>query len=505
MKIVIVGGGTAGWLTALFIAKIQRGAHDLTMIESSKIPIIGAGEGSTGHLRDVVCNNLWDFGCDQNDFFRETDATIKLGIKHQNWTPRKDWYYYGPIDGSSTGSQVPDYHFCHAVAETDPNKIHLITQLGTLLDDKKTTFFTPTTTTSNHAYHFNAFKVGQYFKKVCGDDVKNIDAEVDDVILDSITGEIRSVKLSNGTEISADFFVDATGFARILMKKLENKWISYAKHLPVDSAMPFLVPYEEDTVIEPVTTALAMDSGWMWQIPTQERYGCGYVFDSSFITPEKAQEEIETKLGRKIEPIRVLKFDSGRLEEPWKKNCLSIGLAAAFSEPLEATSIHATIIQLLAFAFEYLKDTKNETVNSGSAYMYNRRINGMYDNFREFLEIHYAGGRTDTDFWKYMSSGETRSDFVQAVIDNCRTRVPNGTEFSQNYGYAGWSLWAFVLAGLGYITPEIARKELAFYGHTQDGKDVYDYSRADWLRLSSKMMDMTSLVRAYQKINNIGG
>jgi len=503
MNITIVGGGTAGWLAALMISKIQT-SHTVTMIESDKIPIIGAGEGSTGHLRDIVCNNLWNFGCDQKEFYATTDATPKLGIKHKNWTPKKNTHYYGPIDGTTTPTEIPDYHFCHGLAK-HPDKVHTITELGTYIEYQKSTFFAPESTTSNHAYHFDAHKVGQYFKKVCGEDVTTITTEVNEVVLDPFNGNITKLKLANGQELESDFFIDATGFGRVLMKKLDNEWISYAKHLPVNCALPFLLPYDDDEVIEPVTTALGMDAGWMWQIPTQQRWGMGYVFDKNHITPDQAHEEIERTLGKKVDPIRVLDFDSGRLKEPWKKNCLAIGLCAAFSEPLEATSIHATIIQLLFFVFEYLKDDPKAFCNNGNAYLYNRKINGMYDNFREFLEIHYAGGRTDTEFWKMMSSGETRSDLVANVIDACKMRMPNGTDFEQNYGYAGWSLWAFVLAGTGHLTPEIAQNELDFYDRNQMGKDIYDTYFEKWKNMSQSHITMTEFIRSRREINNTGG
>jgi tryptophan halogenase len=148
--------------------------------------------------------------------------------------------------------------------------------------------------------------------------------------------------------------------------------------------MPFLLQFEEDEKIEPLTTAWALSSGWMWMIPTQERYGCGYVFDDRFISHEEAQKEVETKLGKQIEPIRFLKFDTGRLDSFWNKNCLSVGLSAAFAEPLEATSIHSTILQLNSFIFDYLKDTKEQTLNSGMINIYNRRISKMYDNYAQF-------------------------------------------------------------------------------------------------------------------------
>jgi tryptophan halogenase len=505
MKIVIVGGGTAGWLSALFVSKVQKNSHDVTVIESTKIGIIGAGEGSTGHLKDIVNNHIWDFGCNEYEFMRECDATLKLGIKHRGWTNNIDQYYYGPIDGSSTAGDIPDVNFLHALGHEDKNKIHRSTPLGILVDEKRSTYFDETSTSTNHAYHFDAHKVGKYFKKICEkENVKHIDSEVKEVILKE-NGFIKSLKLDDGTEIEADFFIDATGFQRKLITALGGKWKSYEKHLPVNCALPFLVPYDKDEVIEPVTEAWAQKNGWCWNIPTLNRRGMGYVFCDKFITPEKAQEEIELSLGKKIEPIRVLKFDSGRLENVWIKNCLSIGLAASFSEPLEATSIHATIVQLTYFVFEYLRDTLADTYSEGTAKAYNRRVGHMYDTFMDFINVHYMGGREDSEFWKYIKTGETRTEFVSDLLDMCKHRSPNHSEFMGFYGYAGWSLWAYVLAGTGHLTPEIARKELDFYGKADEGKRIFTERHRGSTTMFSRLIDNTQFLNLVRNSINIQG
>jgi tryptophan halogenase len=494
MKIVIVGGGTAGWLSALFVSKVQKGSHDVTVIESSKIGIIGAGEGSTGHLKDIVNNHIWDFGCNEYDFLRECDATLKLGIKHKGWTNNITESYYGPIDGSSTSGDIPDVNFLYALGYEPKEKLHRSTPLGILLDEKKSTYFDETSTSTNHAYHFDAHKVGKYFKKICEkENVKHIDAEVKEVLLNE-NGFIKTLKLDNNTEISADFFIDATGFQRKLISSLEHKWKSYEKYLPVNCALPFLLPYEENEIIEPMTEAWAQKNGWMWNIPTLHRRGMGYVFSDNFTTPEKAQEEIELALGKKIEPIRVLKFETGRLEEVWVKNCLCIGLSAAFAEPLEATSIHSTIVQLTYFVFEYLRNTLDDTYSKGTASSYNRRVGHMYDTFMDFLNVHYMGGRDDSEFWKYIKTGATQTDFVSDLLDMSKHRSPNHSEFMGFYGYAGWALWAHVLAGTGRLTPEIARKELEFYTKTDEGKRIFNERHRSSSIMFSRLMDNTQFL-----------
>lgn len=498
MKIVIVGGGTAGWLAALFISKVQKNSHDITVVESSKIGIIGAGEGSTGHLADIVNNRLWNFDCNEADFIKECDVTLKLGIKHVGWTPKLDDFYIGPIDGSNTGGDIPDINFLHALGHTDIKKLHTCTILGSFCDANKSTFFDMESTTGNHAYHFDAHKVGKYFQKVSmKENVKHIDAEVLDVVLNE-QGFITKLKLDEGREVEGDLFIDCSGFARVLMNKLGAKWISYKDNLPVNAALPFLMPYKDDEIIEPMTTAWAQKNGWMWDIPTQARRGCGYVFSDDFTTADQAQAELEHALGHKIDPIRLLKFDTGRLDQFWVKNCIAVGLSAAFAEPLEATSIHSTIVQLTYLVFEYLRDDMKDTYSPGTASAYNRRVGYMYDTFRDFLVLHYAGGRNDSEFWKYISSGATLTPFVRDMLDMSKHRSPNTSEFLGFFGYAGWVLFSQVLAGTNNLTPEIARKELEFFGKTDEAKAKYEELQKSFQRAPTRCLDNTEFVRMLQ-------
>lgn len=468
MKIVICGGGTAGWLAALMIKKIQKHSHDITVIESSKIGIIGAGEGSTGYLTDIIQGNTWDYGCNEEDFFKETSATIKLGIEHRDWKTLKH-SYYGPIDGSRTAGQLPDVSLCYALKNDIP--VHLMSEDGFYIEHKKTNFWYDENgkfeNTKSHAYHFDGHKVGQYFKKICmADSVNHKDSEIIEVLCDE--NGITGLRLSGDEIITADFYIDCTGFSRKLMNGLDVKWISYNKNLPVNTAMPFLLNYEKDETVYPVTTAWAQKYGWMWQIPIADRKGCGYVYDSNHISDEQAKNEIENVLGRTIDPIKIIKFDTGRLEKVWYKNCLSLGLSAAFAEPLEATSIHSTIIQLTTFIFDYLRDTKEETVNFGSQNIYNKKIGMMYDDFRDFLIIHYQTQRKDTEFWRYVSSKETRTDHVNNIIELCRTRIPKGCDFNNYYGSSGSCLWNWVLVGLGYINKQHGINELNFHNVSEE-------------------------------------
>jgi len=497
MRIAIVGGGTAGWLAALMISKVHKNTHDITVIESSKIGIIGAGEGSTGYLTDIIQNNTWDYGCNEEDFFRETGATVKLGIKHRDWAGIGKTYY-GPIDGTNTSGGNPDIMFCHAIANDIP--FHTASYNGYLLHKNKASYQYDgdvLNSTKTNSYHFDAHKVGRYFKKITETEgVKHIDAEVLEVIQDE--RGIASLKLSDDRTIEADFFIDCTGFARKLMNAMGVTWTSYQKNLPVNAAMPFLMPHEEGERIEPVTTAWAQSSGWMWQIPVAERWGCGYVYDSNFISDDQAHAEIEEALGKRVEPIRFLKFDTGRLDKLWHKNCLALGLCAAFAEPLEATSIHSTIVQLTAFIWDCLRDTRDETQNPGLENLYNIRMIDMYDNFKDFLVLHYQTPRQDTKFWRWMHTGETRTDFVNNILDVVKTRIPRPGDFPRFYGYAGSPLYNWVLAGLGYIDKDLAERDMKFYGVDRNLANIsWKIREDDMMNICKNMLDNTEFSRRY--------
>ena len=466
MRIVIVGGGTAGWLAALIASSRFGDRHEITVVESTKIGIIGVGESTTGWLTEILTNQSWDYGCDLFDFILETGATIKYGTKHKGWTKNIEDYYYAPLDGSIDAFQSPDMMMAFGLGKLRDKEFISLTRYGYLIKNNKSTFNRGTNSFLNNpgALHVDAQLVGKYFKKISSknQNVKHIDSEVKDVCLGE-NGFITHLNMADGTVIEGDFFIDCTGLAKVLMKKLPNEWVSYRDNLPVNTAMPFQLDYLKNEMPEPFTTAWAQSSGWMWQTPLMDRKGNGYVFDDHFITPDQAQEEIEVRLGRKIKPIKVIKFDAGRYESAWVKNCLAVGLSAAFLEPLEATSIHSTIVQCKNFFFEFLKPTLEETVNESSIKLYNKRTQRMYDTFRDFLVMHYTGGRDDSEFWKYINTGATQTDFIKDIIKTAEDRLPTADDFSNFYGTAGWPLWAFIMNGVGRLNKDKALKEIDFY------------------------------------------
>jgi len=503
MKIVIVGGGTAGWLAAI-LGLAHAGTHEYTVIESSKTGIIGVGESTTGFFTDVMTNDLRAMGVDHDDFMVKTGATCKLGIHHKGWgqVRRAGHSYFAPLDGTSTQFEPRDTQFEYAMA-------HL------LLEDRGTTSHTGylmrhglsnMSSTGQfmahgHALHVDGQLTGQYFKEHC---LKRPNCHLIDSEVAGINrlpgGRIGSLTLANGVELEGDLFIDCTGFARLLIKEMGAKWVSYKQWLPVDRGMPFQEQYQEGEIPQAWTTAHAQKNGWMWTTPLLDRKGNGYVYSSEHITDDQAQQEIEQMLGREINPIKIIPFDAGRQSAAWIDNCVSIGLSSSFLEPLEATSIHTSIVQIKILFTEYITEDIDTTLNPGTITLYNKRWSQQLDDLKDFLVMHYQGGRTDSEFWRYISSGATQTDFVKTLLTTAQARLLNTNDFPRYWGVAGWSLYSWVMGGLGLFEnvvhsqdpDRVFEQELAYFDLQQAMAQRYgqNLSHADYIRIMRQRREL---------------
>ena len=448
--IVIVGGGTAGWLAAFYILKTKP-EYKITVIESSTIGIIGAGEGGTHILGSILNNTEIDYDIDIKEFIKEADATFKQGVRHENWTGTTD-HYFNPLDLNFSDDPNIDDRLAYLIANGQP--IHSVSKLGMFIDQDRCLIKQDESglaPVDGFSYHFDGNKVGQFFKRrvlLMGGTV--VDAIVQNVVHND-TGGISSIVLSNNIAIQGDFFIDCTGFARVLMNRVGTEWISYKDNLLMNSAMPFLLEYTPPVWPKPVTLSRALSSGWMWQIPTAKRFGCGYVFCDKFLSFEEAQAEIEKLLGHSIKPIKQIRFESGRLDKPWNHNCLALGLASAFVEPLEATSIHATTIQIKKFI---------EYINSNNSKKYNEEICAMYDEIKDFIVLHYLSGKTGTPFWDHINKNDIATDFVKKVINISKIRLLTKDDVPNKENSIGYQAWNQILAGLGFISKKVAKNHL---------------------------------------------
>ena len=303
--------------------------------------------------------------------------------------------------------------------------------------------------------------------------VKHIDAVVADAVTHSITGDIKEIIFTDNEKISGDFFFDCSGFNRVLMSKLDVNWRSYKKYLPLNTALPFLLDYQPGDIIEPCTTATALSSGWMWDIPLKTRRGCGYVYNNQFISPEEAVKELEQKFKRQINPIKVIDFDPGRLETFWKNNVISLGLASSFVEPLQATSIHTTIAQIILFVNDFLLPQKDEVAILENQKSYNRRISDMYDITLDFISLHYQGGRSDTPFWRWVTEEKIVSPYVQELIERSKRKVIGHHEIGIKFGAPAVGLWNWTIAGLNLVSPQVAEKDLRISQLYETAENMY--------------------------------
>lgn len=459
MKIVIVGGGTAGWLAALMISKIHAGIHDVTLIESSSIGIIGAGESSTGLLRGIINNEIWDFGCNELDFLQKCKATPKLAIMHKNWKG-DGTDYVAPLDSALDDTPIgTNCLLLSYIANGIPIQNSSIG--GRLFEGNRVPFyldeFGQLKSVNRHSYNFDARLAAKYLEDICGNLVKKIDATISDVCLKE-NGIVDGLIINNGQTISGDLFIDASGFSRIFSKKLGIKWIDY-KELTLNSAMPFFTDYEKDYELKYAASAHALNNGWMWSIPKGNDVGNGYAYDSNFTSDEEAQREVETLLGKKIKPVKFIKYQTGRLENVWNKNVLSVGLSASFLEPLEATSIHSTIIQLNMFIFDCLKETLDRTMSPSVQKSYNTSVTKLFEDFKTFILLHYKNNRADSDFWINANKVIKNNDRLNHILDISKTRLLNKSDVDDIYGYVSAELYNYILCGLGHFSRETAIKE----------------------------------------------
>lgn len=471
--LVIVGGGTAGWLAAMMLqrhAAMKKLDLDITVVESSKIPTIGVGEGTTAVFRQMMI----ELGIDEAAFLRETGATIKFGIRHKEWL-RKGHSYDGPIDDPNLLAINPALKPAEQESAMDiyavsaGRKVSELHLFGELMNRSKSPFGVDRDGVglimagpSEHALHFDQARVGAYLRDI-SKGVTRIDAEVAGVKRNAETGDIEALVTTDGAEVAGDLFVDCTGFRRkLIVGEMGAKWVSYTDNLPVNRAMPFWLDHKPGAEIPAYTLAWAQEAGWMWSIPVQDRIGCGYVYSDKFITPDQAKAEIERQLGHAIEPRNDLKFDSGRLDNAWIGNCIALGLASSFLEPLEATSIHGTIVQVMLLRELLFKQGPVDEKRARADY--NRIVARQLGDFRTFINLHYTGQREEP-FWQHVRR-DCLHEETRELLSLWSKRMPQRSQFVPlpwNLPHINEQLYYPVVDGLGHLNRSAAKEHMERY------------------------------------------
>jgi len=447
-KIVILGGGTAGFLAAVFCKKTDPAA-DVKLVKSSEIPSIGVGEGSTPQLLSF----LESIGISKHLFFAYADATVKNGILFANWNGDGKSYFHpfahNLIDYSINNVFVNgcfDQYIKNAINADEPIGVY---SYGEALS--KVNKVDPNRLTGS--IHFDAGKTATLLERMAVSlGVQVIQSTYVDAELDE-NGYISNLLLSDGKKMRCDFVIDASGLARELIgKRYQQRWISFSDSLPMKKAIPFWLSPETET--KPYTTSTALDYGWMWKIPTQSRIGAGYVFDSDFTSVEAAALEVETVLGHPIEVRKEIDFSPGLFENVWVKNCVAVGLASSFVEPLEATSIAVTCQQLerLRFNFFDLKNAHPHVVDS-----FNKSFRSGMEEIEAFLYLHYVTKRKSSEFWADFLKNNKMPTLLESVFDAVKSGQMfwfSHQDFSSFMAFPQIS-YLFVAAGLGLIEQRI--------------------------------------------------
>ena len=398
-RVVIVGGGTAGWMTAAALAhRLQGLPVTVTLVESEEIGTVGVGEATVPHIRFFNAR----LGIDEADFMRRTSATFKLGIEFRNWGRKGDSYIhpFGVFGEDIEG--VPFHHLWARFARAggrDPVEAFSLPVLAARMDRFAHPDPDPDSllSTYSYAYQFDAGLYAAYLRAYAeARGVRRVEGRVVAAPLQGETGFVESVVLENREVIAGDLFIDCSGFRGLLIEQaLQAGYEDWSHWLPCDRAVA--VPCRSDAPLSPYTRATALDAGWAWRIPLQHRVGNGHVYCSSHISDEAARDALLGQIeGEPIAEPRFLRFTTGRRHKQWDRNVVAIGLAAGFLEPLESTSIH--LIQLaIGRLLDHFPDSDWDPF---CAREYNRLMNLEYERVRDFLILHYhATERDDTPFW----------------------------------------------------------------------------------------------------------
>ena len=446
-EVVIIGGGTAGWMSAAGLSTLLgRSDLNITLIESEALGVIGVGEATLPHIR--FFNEA--LGIDEADFMAETSATFKLGIEFVDWGKIGDSYIHPFGDYGLSNNGVAFHHYWRKMLD-DPQTGALDSYSLPIMACRMAKFQPPSndprsvSSTYRYAYQFDALKYAPYLRKHAEKrGVTRIEGKVVDVAVDAETGHVKSVSLENGDDVAGDLFIDCTGFFGLMIEKtLKTGYDSWAQWLPCDRAVA--VACESEGPLLPYTRATADKAGWRWRIPLQHRTGNGYVYASDFISDEEASLSLTKNLeGKALADPRVLRFETGKRRKLWHKNCVAIGLSGGFLEPLESTSIYLIQegVTKLIEHFPQVMDFESDSAE------YNRLMDLEFERVRDFLILHYyATTRTDSKFWDYMRALNI-PDSLQEKLSLFKER---GRVVKYDHGLFLTPSWVAVYLGQGII------------------------------------------------------
>jgi hypothetical protein len=478
-NIVILGGGSAGWLSATYLNKILNNAQgspcQITLIESSDIETIGVGE-ATIHTFPETLKLL---GIPENEFFIKCHATFKNSIKFVNWSglPGKQDVYWHPLTRlpETPGLSTPIFHYwLHSklqgnTVDFDASCFPAVELCEAKKSPKPIKHHNPRIPLDSYGYHLDAGLLATYLKqKGKSEGIRQIVDNVLDVALDE-DGAIRHLVTENHGAIAGDLFIDCSGFGgKLINQALQEPFVSYSDNLLCDRAVALSVFYEsgdryneKNGGINPYTTSTALSAGWAWDIPLVERSGNGYVYSSAFISPEQAEMELRQHLQEYNSPARHIQMRIGKTRNTWVKNCVSIGLSSGFIEPLESTGLHL----IEAGLYYLLQNFPDQQFDPSLRENYNRTMQLLYEDIRDFIVLHYClTQREDTPFWQTHKYDSQIPDSLQQRLEQWRLMWPNQNFAAVSVPVFGDYSYICILAGMGYLP----RKALPIVAHQQE-------------------------------------
>jgi tryptophan halogenase len=444
-KILVVGGGTAGWMTAALFGKLCQGLYDIELVESEAIGTVGVGEATIPAIKTY--NELIQL--DEPEFMKRTQATFKLGIKFVDWLRPGHTY----VHGFGVIGQNWEWLRCHQywlranqrgrARDFADFSINTAAALASKFMHPRPEMSESPISHIVHAFQFDASLYAKYLRSLAEQHgVRRTEGKIVDVGMHE-SGDIASVTLENGQVVEADFFIDCSGFRGLLIEQtLKTGYEDWSHWLPCDRAMA--VPCARTGPIDPLTRSTAREPGWQWRIPLQHRTGNGLVYSSKHIDDEDAEKLLLANLdGEQLANPNRLRFTSGKRRKMWNRNCVALGLAAGFLEPLESTSIH--LVQSAAIRF--VRMFPDGVTDRATVDEFNRACDFEWERIRDFIVLHYWANEREGAFWEYCRNMEL-PETLQRRIDLWRS---NGRVFRENEELFGEESWIQVFLGQGVV------------------------------------------------------
>lgn len=470
--ILIAGGGSAGWMTAsVFARSLGRAGSKITLIESPNIPTIGVGEGTTPLFKRF----LRFLEIPEEEFMAACKATYKHGIEFPGWTNSEEFasYFHPFASPSYRHFEQQFFNNCNhrrncEVANTDPSDFFFNAELAR--QQKAPVREAPTNTDNmDYAYHFDTGFMADFLKQRCI--AEGINYVVDDIsnVVVGNEGDLSHLQTRNNGELHADFFVDCTGFRRMLLGKiLDSEPVSYGDRLFNNRAVVIRTPVPQNGDLPPYTESTALKCGWVWRIPLMNKISWGYVFCEDYTSQEDAEQELRDHIAADpigkdatgIEPLHI-KLWSGRVSEHWKRNCLAVGLSQGFIEPLEATALGLTQFTINRFVTYFERGGFQPTHRQH----FNDIVNEAFDRTIDYIQMHYKlNTRNDTQYWRDCSTNENITPTMRAVIEGWESPSHDFMSILKQHvhrsSYAPYS-WYCILSGMGRYRDDTVSRERA--------------------------------------------